>query len=446
MPTLRAIAGLALAGLVIGGCASDAVPSSSTGPASSDTPSPSRVEPSVEPTPSEPTPATSVAPPDQPTALWSEVTDTALGTTAEWTNKVEIGDIDGDGRPDLLFANGGDYESPGTAVPVRAFANDGSGAFREVTSTVFGDATFLSRVAKVADVDGDGDSDLVVGGTYGTPTRLFRGAGDGTYTEGAEAVPATPDERRRPRGRRRGRRWRPRPRACRLGRREAPWRMPVDRSGCGAMTEARFAEAAAGNARRRRSGSRGISSSWMSTTTGTSMPSCPARCARVGSCSRTTARAASRTSRPGDCPQFTNNYEFEAMDLDGDGDLRPRDDQRRAGQRATGSREHVLRNDERLVRRRDRRVVASRGEHRARTTTWSPSSTTSPTAMPTSSCGSLFGNPDRLLVNDGTGHLTVVASTRSTRRSLDRQPRRIPVADLDGDARGSTLRFSRRAR
>ena len=42
-----------------------------------------------------------------PTALWHDATDELLPATGEWTNKVELADIDGDGRIDLLFANGG---------------------------------------------------------------------------------------------------------------------------------------------------------------------------------------------------------------------------------------------------------------------------------------------------------------------------------------------------
>ena len=44
-----------------------------------------------------------------PRALWVDETDQVLDSTAQWTNKVELADVDGDGRLDLLFANGGDY-------------------------------------------------------------------------------------------------------------------------------------------------------------------------------------------------------------------------------------------------------------------------------------------------------------------------------------------------
>ena len=38
--------------------------------------------------------------------LWEDVTARVLPETAQWTNYVELADLDGDGRVDLLFANG----------------------------------------------------------------------------------------------------------------------------------------------------------------------------------------------------------------------------------------------------------------------------------------------------------------------------------------------------
>jgi hypothetical protein len=60
-----------------------------------------------------------------------------------------------------------------------------------MTEEVFGTEPFLSRAIKVADLDADGDADIVVSGTYGTPTRLFLG-GDGAFAEAPHRVPAIP--------------------------------------------------------------------------------------------------------------------------------------------------------------------------------------------------------------------------------------------------------------
>jgi hypothetical protein len=114
---------------------------------------------------------------------WHDVTATALGPTADWTNKVELADIDTDGDVDLLFANGGDYESPGQPVANRVCLNDGTGAFADATREVFGKAIGITRVIKVADVDADSVPDIVVGTTYRTQSRLYLGDGAGGWRD-----------------------------------------------------------------------------------------------------------------------------------------------------------------------------------------------------------------------------------------------------------------------
>src|SRR5215203_5909281 len=116
------------------------------------------------------------APPVRP--LWVDVTATTLGPTKYWTNKVEIADLNGDGRPDLLFANGGDYSTPGTPEPSQVFFNEGPGLrFREVTTEVFGATPNLARVIKARDLNADGIVDIIIGATYQTQSRLFLGTG-----------------------------------------------------------------------------------------------------------------------------------------------------------------------------------------------------------------------------------------------------------------------------
>jgi hypothetical protein len=83
--------------------------------------------------------------------LWVDVTADALPATKYWTNKVEIADLNRDGRPDLLFANGGDYSAPGSPEPNQVFLNVGPGMkFADATSRVFGTVTDLTRVIRRA--------------------------------------------------------------------------------------------------------------------------------------------------------------------------------------------------------------------------------------------------------------------------------------------------------
>jgi hypothetical protein len=114
-----------------------------------------------------------VAQPSLSSPLWSDVTRESIGQAAQWTNKVEIADINGDGRPDLLFANGGNYSEPGSPEMNRAFVQTGQGIrFDDRSAAVFGPTPDLARVIKARDLNGDGHTDIVVGTTYQTQSRL----------------------------------------------------------------------------------------------------------------------------------------------------------------------------------------------------------------------------------------------------------------------------------
>jgi hypothetical protein len=133
-------------------------------------------------------------------------------------------------------------------------------------------------------------------------------------------------------------------------------------------------------------------------------------------------------------PAYTNNYEFEAMDLNGDGllDLVTMNDGEIVGGNGSSRREHVFRND-------------GKGRFRDATDAWWP-----PPAnvgeddnmiayLDVDSdgdadfvVGSLSG-PDRLLINDGQGRLQVrldVFDGAPTPGTLG-----LALADLDGDGR-----------
>ena len=118
-----------------------------------------------------------------PGELWEDATGTTIGVTKGWTNKVELADVDGDGRVDVLFANGGKYDHPGEPEFSQVFLNQGPGQmFKEATRQVFGPKPMLARVIKVGDVNADGTPDILVGTTYQTQSRLYLGDGSGHFT------------------------------------------------------------------------------------------------------------------------------------------------------------------------------------------------------------------------------------------------------------------------
>jgi hypothetical protein len=133
-------------------------------------------------------------------------------------------------------------------------------------------------------------------------------------------------------------------------------------------------------------------------------------------------------------PQYTNNYEFEPMDLDGDGllDLVTLNDGDIVGGNGFSRRDHVWRND-------------GKGRFRDMTDVWWPAphnvgeDDNMAAFLDVDSdgdadfvVGSLSG-PDRLLINDGRGHLTVKSDV------FDGEPTPgtlgLALADLDGDGR-----------
>jgi hypothetical protein len=117
--------------------------------------------------------------------LWEDATKTTIGATKgeTWTNKVELADISGDGLADMLFANGGDYDYPGQPAFSQVFLNRGPDQkFEEATRQVFDSTRMLARVIKVGDVNADGSPDILVGTTFQTQSQLFLGDGSGNFT------------------------------------------------------------------------------------------------------------------------------------------------------------------------------------------------------------------------------------------------------------------------
>jgi hypothetical protein len=379
-------------------------------------------------------PASDASASSLPSALWVDETASLLPRTGEWTNKVELADLDGDGRLDVLFANGGDYSEPGEPEMNRAFLNRGAGQpFVEATEAVFGTAPDLTRVIKVRDTNADGLMDVFVGNTYQTGSRLFVGLGEGRFVERTNRIPN---------------------RAMSVGDAEFG-----DVDGDGDL-DLVLADWGAGN---NMSNDGGRTRLWLNNGRGryedATASRMPATLVRFSwdlelvdvdndhdldvlvSCKRCAGSFLFRNDGTGffeedprGLPQYTNNYEFEAMDLDGDGflDLVTINDGEIVGEIGSSRREHVFRN-------------GGEGRYRDATDGWWPDAENigeddnivafldyDSDGDADFLVGSLSG-PDRLVVNDGTGHLRVdteVFAGEDTPGTLG-----MAIGDLDGDGR-----------
>jgi hypothetical protein len=363
---------------------------------------------------------------------WVDVTSDAIGVTGEWTNKVELADVNADGRVDALFANGGDYESPGTPVLSRVFLNRGDGTFTDASPDVLGASELLTRVIKVHDVNRDGNVDILLGTTYQTQSRLLLGVGNGTFTDvSATQLPAMP---------------------LSAGDLEvgdvdadddldiviADWGAGSPLSNEGGLVHlwlndghGAFAEATAD-----RMPTSLVGFSWdlelvdvdndWDLDVAVSCKTCPSSLLYVNDGTGTFTDATATRM-----PAFTNNYDFAPIDLDADGflDLVTIND---GGPLPSGGSEHVFRNDGTGtfvdMTREWWRPAQNRG--------WDDNVVVALDVESDGDADFLIGSlngSDRLVLNDGTGALTTVEGVFDAAPSPGTLG--MAVADLNGDAR-----------
>ncbi len=94
-----------------------------------------------------------------------------------------IADLDQDGDPDILIAN--------EHRPNILLINNGKGAFTNESSTRIPQVLHDSEDIGIADFDLDGDPDIIVVSEDDKTNELYLNNGDGTFTDGGNRIPVT---------------------------------------------------------------------------------------------------------------------------------------------------------------------------------------------------------------------------------------------------------------
>jgi len=122
----------------------------------------------------------------QSTDYWRARLDEATGIDVYGHNGVAVADYDNDGLEDF-------YVCQPSGLPNRLFHNNGDGTFTEQAAAAGIDLLDDTRMALFADIDNDGDQDLIA--ITASQPLLFRNDGQGRFTYDAASGLAIPDSR-----------------------------------------------------------------------------------------------------------------------------------------------------------------------------------------------------------------------------------------------------------
>ncbi len=120
---------------------------------------------------------------------FQQQTTSRFPTQAEYTNQATIGDLDGDGDLDIVFANGQGYSSLGALLKPRIYINDGVGVFSDQTDARAAGVTGCFRGVELGDCDGDGDLDMVLAQDFFRKPKLLINDGAGVFSDESDRLP-----------------------------------------------------------------------------------------------------------------------------------------------------------------------------------------------------------------------------------------------------------------